>query len=208
MSYILIRGLDFIATSARELLITLFVLLASVFVWFCAQEYHVYQVQTASIAYYHLIHKQASTIADYQNFVDQQPSTIYSTFSLLKMAQMYAKEQNFDAADSALVSALSHVADTKLRGLIIHNRAKLALNQSAPQHCLDILKGITPAQKSRAVAVTELEALSALGEIDKFNALLSTLQAQLDDELATAPSREASTLAQLLQVMQSRTETN
>ena len=167
--------LDFFAQYAKECLAGLVVLLIALFAAYSYQEHQVAQTQQASLAYYHLTQDDTSSIADYQNFVDQQPQSIFTTFAWMKLAKMHADNQDLSAAEQALKRAQAQVSDSKFQALLTLRLAKLSLLAGKPQAALDSLQSMHSSNLAFVRDLTKIDAYLALGKIEQAQALIQTL---------------------------------
>ena len=167
--------LDFFAQYAKECLAGLGVLLVALFAAYAYQEHQVAQTQKASLAYYHLTQDDTSSLADYQNFVDHQPQSVFTTFAWMKLAKMHAEGQDFSAAEHALKRAQAQVSDSKFRALLTVRLAKLSLLAGKPQAALDHLQSMQGSNLAFVRDLTTIDAYLALGKTDQAQALIHTL---------------------------------
>lgn len=194
MTRYVLSVLDFFAQYAKECLAGLGALLIALFAAYAYQEYQFAQTQQASLAYYHLTQDDTSSIADYQNFVNHQPQSVFTTFAWMKLAKMHADTQDLSAAEQALKQAKAQVSDGKLQALLTLRLAKLSLLAKKPQEALDRLQSMQGSTLAFVRDLTKIDAYTALGKTEQAQALIHTLS-QADQE---AHSQQDFALQQML----------
>ena len=205
MTRYVLHVLDFFAQYAKECVAGLTLLLVTLFAAYVYQEHQVAQTQQASLAYYHLTQAENSSITDYQNFVDHQPQSVFTTFAWMKLAKMHAEKQDLSAAEHALKQAKAHVSDSKLQDLLTLRLAKLSLVAEKPEAALDYLQSMQGSTLAFVRDLTKIDAYIALGKTHQAQALIEALT-QTDTADQQPTSQQDFALKQMLASKQQQLE--